>query len=77
MSKSSAYFVISNLNGKHDVKELKTELDTLKGVTSVSVNRDNSRLVVDFNDDDVRQNQIENKIVLLGYEIKDVKNELF
>ena len=30
MSRESAYFIVRNLDGKHDLKELKQELDTLR-----------------------------------------------
>ena len=48
MSKESAYFKIENLNGQHGSKQIKRELDTLKGVISVSVNTENHRVAVDF-----------------------------
>ena len=37
MTKASACFTVGGISGKHDVKEIKRELDTLPGVRSVTV----------------------------------------
>ena len=55
MSKASAYFTVTNVNGKHDVKEIKRELDTFRGVISVSVNDKTENIAVDFDTTGVRQ----------------------
>lgn len=68
MSQDSAYFTIDNLNGKHGLKEIKRALDTLHGVTSVSVNTENHRVAVDFDDTGVSREQIERKLTGLGYQ---------
>ena len=69
MSKESAYFIIENLNGKHDLKQIKRELDTLRGVISVSVNTDNHRVAVDFDNTGVTHSRIEKNLNKMGYQI--------
>ena len=51
---------------RHDVKLLKRELDTLPGVTSVSVSS-GGQLAVDYDATGVRQADILEKIPALGY----------
>lgn len=75
MSKASAYFTVSNINGKHDIKELKREIDTLHGVLSISVNDEATNVAVDFDTTGVKQNQIGKKIKDLGYTITDISLE--
>jgi len=69
ISKASIYFTVDNVNGKHDVKELKRELDTFPGVTSVSVNDKTETIAVDFDTTAVQQEQLQKRIEKLGYEI--------
>lgn len=71
MSKANAYFTVSNLNGKHDIKELKRELDTVSGVNSVSVNDKTGNITVDFDTTGIKQEQLHKRIQTLGYEIVD------
>lgn len=75
MSKASAYFTVSNVNGKHDVKELKRELDTFPGVFSVSVNDKTERIAVDFDTSGVKQEQLQKRIEKMGYDITDTRLE--
>lgn len=75
MPKASAYFVVDNLNGKHDVKELKRELDTFRGVISVSVSDKSNVVAVDFDNTGVMQSQLKNKIEKLGYNISRSRTE--
>lgn len=75
MSKASAYFTVDNVNGKHDVKELKRELDTLQGVESVSVNDKTERIAVDFDTTGVERERIQKMIETLGYRVSDVQVE--
>ena len=67
MAKESAYFTIENLNGKHDLKEIKRELDTIRGVISVSVNTENHNVAVDFDNSGVSHDKIKNNLNKLGY----------
>ena len=53
---------------RHDVKLLKRELDTLPGVTSVSVS--SGQLAVDYDATGVRQADILEKIQALGYHVR-------
>ena len=75
MSKASLYFTVDEVNGKHDVKELKRELDTFPGVISVSVNDKAESIAVDFDTTGVKQEQLEKRIEKLGYEITSVRFE--
>ncbi len=54
---------------RHDVKLLKRELDTLPGVTSVSVSS-GGQLAVDYDATGVRQADILEKIQALGYRVQ-------
>ena len=54
---------------RHDVKLLKRELDTLPGVTSVSVSS-GGQLAVDYDATGVRQADILEKIQALGYYVR-------
>lgn len=69
MSHISAYFSLDHVGGKHDVKEIKRELDTFPGVTSVSVNANNGQIAVDYDATGVTRNQLQNKLEELGYQI--------
>ncbi|MFV0497828.1 MAG: cation transporter [Candidatus Fimivivens sp.] len=69
MSRASVYFSVTNVNGKHDVKQLKREFDTFRGVTSVSVNDRTECIAVDFDTTDVKSEQLAKKLEKLGYEI--------
>lgn len=53
---------------RHDVKLLKRELDTLPGVTSVSVSGE--RLAVDYDSTGVRREDIRQKVQSLGFGIQ-------
>jgi copper chaperone CopZ len=76
MSKASAYFTIENaLNGKHDIKEIKREFDSIRGVISVSANNDSGRIAVDFDTTGVEKEELAKRLQKLGYTIKDSKFE--
>lgn len=72
MSKSSGYFILDNINGNHDKKELKRELDVIHGVSCVSINDAKNKVAVDFDNQDLTPTKIANKIEKLGYEIVDI-----
>ena len=69
MSNASIYFTVNDVNGKHDVKELKRELGAFPGVTSVSVNDKTESIAVDFDSTAVQQEHLQKRIEKLGYEI--------
>lgn len=75
MSKESAYFALCRINGKHDLKELKRELNTFPGVNSVSVNPDTDRLAVDYDNTGVSAERLEKHLARLGYQVEDRKIE--
>ena len=69
MAHLSAYFSLEDAAGKHDAALLKRELDTLLGVTSVSVSGGRC-LAVDYDTSGVRQEQILQKIQDLGFQLR-------
>ena len=71
--KASAYFTVDDLGGKHGAKELKRELDTMRGVISVSVSEENSSIAVDYDTTGENCEKIQKKITDLGYGVLDVK----
>lgn len=75
MAKESAYFKLNDIDGKHDTKELKRELDTFRGVISVSVNKEKNTLAVDFDNSGVKCEQISKRVEALGYQIERQKSE--
>lgn len=75
MSKASVYYTLSNLDGKHDIKDIKRELDTLRGVLSVSVNDDSNSVAVDFDTTGVQSDRIGKQLEKMGYQILDSKLE--
>lgn len=75
MSKASVYFTLGDLHGKHDVKELRRELDTLPGVFSVSVSDSTQRVAVDFDATGVQSDSIKKKLEALGYEVVDTNED--
>jgi len=73
MSKTSVYFTVGNLHGKHQISQLKRELDAFHGVISVSVNDQSEEIAVDFDTTGVKQEQIRKKIEELGYNIAQTR----
>lgn len=69
MAHSSAYFSLEKVSGKHNVKSIKSGLDTLPGVTSVSVNSETGKVAVDYDDTGVTREQLQRKIDNLGFSI--------
>ena len=68
MAHLSTYFSLEHPASSHDTKELKRELDTLPGVTSVSVS--GGRLAVDYDSTGVRREDIRQKVQSLGFGIQ-------
>ena len=68
MAHLSTYFSLEHPASSHDAKELKRELDTLPGVTSVSVS--GGRLAVDYDSTGVRGEDIRQKVQSLGFGIQ-------
>ena len=64
MAHLSTYISLEAAQDRHDIKQLKRALDTLPGVTSVSIS-DNGCLAVDYDSTGVRQEQIRQEILRL------------
>ena len=69
MSKASMYFDLENLDGKHDEKELKRQINLIPGVISVSVTNDLKRVAVDFDTTGASYDQICKKLDGLGLKV--------
>ncbi|MGM9538397.1 MAG: heavy-metal-associated domain-containing protein, partial [Candidatus Onthomonas sp.] len=78
MAKASASFALAGVDGKHDVKTIKRELDALSGVLSVSVSiagSGSSSVAVDFDTTGVQSEDIAEKLQKMGYQILDEGTE--
>ena len=60
--KTSAYFTIGDVGGKHGEKELKRALDMLPGVFSVSVSQKSGSVAVDYDTTGESCEKIQKKI---------------
>ena len=69
MPKESAYFIAKSVDGKHDMKRIKRELDRLHGVTSVSVGLRHNLVCVDYDSSGASYDRIEHCLNGMGYEI--------
>ena len=76
MAKESARFIAKDVHGSHDIAEIKQELDTLHGVSSVSVNREHDLVCVDYDSSGVSYDKIENRLNKLGYQIAADASEI-
>ena len=68
MAHLSTHFSLEQPADSHAVKQLKRELDTLPGVTSISVS--GSRLAVDYDPSGIRREYIQQKVQSLGFGIQ-------
>lgn len=75
MAKESSYFTLKNEIGKHDMKNIKQELDKIDGILSVSVNIDKSLVAVDYDNSGIDHQYIQNKLNNLGFEMLKASNE--
>ena len=74
MAKANACFTVGGISGKHDVKEIKRELDTLPGVFSVTVSNE-SLVSVDFDTTGVQTGRIEKQLTEMGYQVLNSKTD--
>ena len=74
MTKASACFTVGGISGKHDVKDIKRGLDTLPGVSSVSVSND-GRIAVDFDTTGRQRDRIEKQLADMGYQVLDSETD--
>lgn len=70
MPHENAYFVVDKEVGLHDTSLLKRALDSIPGVTSVSINKDECSVAVDYDNTGTTRSEIEKKITILGYPIE-------
>lgn len=70
MPHESAYFSINKDVGLHDTGLLKRALDSIPGVTSVSINKDECSVAVDYDNIGATHSAIQKKIEILGYPIE-------
>lgn len=75
MSNASMYVSVDQIDGKHDVKELKRELDSFAGVTSVSVNDRTDTIAVDFDTTAISQERLQKRIEQMGFQITHTRLE--
>lgn len=75
MSKASFYCTVKNINGKHDIGEIKRELGAMTGIFSVSVDDGAQQLAVDFDTSGAKSEQMLKKLKKLGYETADSRVE--
>lgn len=75
MSKASLYFDLENLNGKRDAAEIKRRVNTIPGVISVSVSRENGRVAVDYDTTGANRDRIRKKLDEMGLSISDEQFE--
>lgn len=73
MPKESVSFTLRNVDGKHDVKEIKKALDSLPGVLSVSVNDVTGSVAVDYNTTGTQRTRIQKQLEKSGYEIHHIR----
>lgn len=69
MSKASIYFSLNDLSGKRDVADIKQRIDKIPGVISVSVNRLDDKVAVDFDTSGTNQDKIREELTNLGFSI--------
>ena len=74
MTRANACFTVGGISGKHDVKEIKRELDTLPGEHSVTVSNE-SRVSVDFDTTGVQTGRIEKQLTDMGYQVLNSKTD--
>ncbi|MCL2697463.1 MAG: heavy metal-associated domain protein [Oscillospiraceae bacterium] len=76
MSKASAYFIVNEINGKKDIKRIKSDLDKLRGVISVSMNTMRNSVAVDFDTTGIRKHQLFDELDKMGYDVSESRYEV-
>jgi Copper chaperone len=69
MSKASLYFDLDDLSGKRDTAEIKRCLGKIPGVISVSVNRMDDRVAVDYDTTGTDREKIREQLTGLGFAV--------
>ena len=75
MSKQSAYFRVPDLSGNHDSKDIKSTIDSIRGVISVSVNASTNKVAVDYDSTGTSCDSIKNTIEKVGYTAQLIANQ--
>lgn len=70
MARESVYFTVDKGVGLYDTALLERALDSMPGVASVSINKAQCRIAVDFDSTSASKNDIQAKIEILGYPIE-------
>ena len=69
MANETAWIMVENVDGKRDLGQIKRQLDTLHGVSSVSVNEQTNRIAVDYDCSGASSHTQDNRLHKLGYQI--------
>jgi copper chaperone CopZ len=69
------YAELENLNGRHEEKDLKRQLDKIPGVLSVSVTNDRKQVAVDFDTTGTNPEQIRKHLNDLGLKVSGERKE--
>ena len=76
LSKKSIYFKVDKLNNDDNVKQIKEGVEHLDGIISVSVNKKDSKISVDYDDMGTNLSEIANTLIDMGYSITVDNNKL-
>lgn len=76
MANETANLIVENVSGKHDVKEIKRELDAIHGVTSVSVNEQRNLVCVDYDSSGASYDEIEHCLNTMGFSVAADASEI-
>lgn len=68
----TAVFRVEELSGERTARALKRALDTLPGVTSVSISRADECVTIDFDSTGVSRQKIKNKLLDLGFAVGEM-----
>ncbi|MBC8569395.1 heavy-metal-associated domain-containing protein [Zongyangia hominis] len=77
MPLESAYFIIEEVDDKHDLKDVKRGLDQLHGVTSVSVDLDSHLVAIDYDSSGTSYDGIEHRLNKMGYQIAADASDIY
>lgn len=75
MSKQSAYFRVPDMADDHGSKIIKEDIDSIRGVISVSVNASTNKVSVDYDSTGTSCEQIKNQIEKSGFTAQLIANQ--
>ena len=70
MSKASVYFDLKNPSGPRDCEVIKRQLNKIPGVLSVSINKDQDRVAVDYDTTGTGPDQLRGRLNEFGFEVQ-------